>query len=106
MRNFANPPVTFPGVVQTYSGASSETEQSVSYYSFENGNVEVFVKMVDACAAPAFHSYWLFAAGATTASTQIVVRDTIAGDLYEIVNPSGLLFQTVADTKAFLTCDE
>ena len=65
MKNFAAPPVPYPGAIQTYMGASSETNQSASFYSFNEGNVEVFLKMVDACAAPN-HAFWLFAAGATT----------------------------------------
>jgi hypothetical protein len=104
MKNFASPPATFPGFIQTYQGASSETDQSVSYYSFQEGNVEVFVKMVNACANPNFVSFWLFAAGATNADTVITVRDTLADEIYTIHNPSGVLFQTVADTKSFQTC--
>jgi hypothetical protein len=75
----------------------------VSFYSFNNGNVEVFVKMVNACttATPAF---WLFAAGATNAETTITVRDTVSGQLQEIHNPPGFLFETVAHTGAFFTC--
>jgi hypothetical protein len=103
MRNFANPPVTFPGFIQTYQGVSSETEQSVSFYSFNEGNVEVFVKMVDACSTPSL-AFWLFAAGATNAATDITVRDSLSEEIYTIQNPSGLLFQTVADTQAFKTC--
>jgi hypothetical protein len=104
MWNFANPPVLFPGVIQLYGGQSSETDKSASFYSFENGNVEVFVKMVDACTA-ASHAFWLFAAGATTAETEILVRDTEAEEIYRIFNPRNLLFETVADTQAFLTCE-
>jgi hypothetical protein len=104
MKNFQSPPVTFPGIIQLYQGASSETEQSVSFYSFNNGNVEVFVKMVDACASPGFNSFWLFAAGATNAETTITVRDTHTGITRTIFNPSGLLFQPVANTQAFQTC--
>jgi hypothetical protein len=75
----------------------------VSFYSFDNGNVEVFVKMVNACstASPAF---WLFAAGATNAETAITVRDTVSGQIQEIHSPSGMLFETVAHTGAFFTC--
>lgn len=103
MKNFANPPVTFPGIVQLYNGQSSETDQSVSFYTFNNGNVEVFVKMVNACSTttPAF---WLFAAGATNAETEISVRDTVSGQAQEIHNPPGLLFETVAHPGAFFTC--
>jgi hypothetical protein len=103
MKNFANPPTNFTGFIQTYQGASSETEQSVSFYSFQDGNVEVFVKMVNACSV-ASHAVWLFAAGATTADTQIVVRDTVSGAIYTIHNFSGDLFRTVANTQAFKTC--
>jgi hypothetical protein len=105
MWNFANPPVLFPGMIQTYGGQSSETDQSVSFYSFQAGNVEVFVKMVNACANGAFHSYWLFAAGATNAETEILVRDTVAEETVRIFNPRSILFETVADTRAFETCD-
>ena len=104
MKNFANPPATFAGVIQLYQGASSESEQSVSFYSFTDGNVEVFVKLVDACASPNFNSFWLFAAGATTAETTIAVRDTHTGLVQMISNPGGRLFQSVADTQAFKTC--
>ena len=105
MKNFANPPAVFPGVIQSYQGASSETEQSVSFYSFNFGNVEVFVKMVNACSAGS-HSFWLFAAGATSAETEILVRDSVAEETYFIYNPSNVLFESLADTQAFLTCDE
>lgn len=104
MKNFQTPPATFNGIIQLYQGASSETEQSVSFYSFNNGNVEVFVKMVDACASPAFNSFWLFAAGATNAETTIIVRDTQSGISRVIFNPSGQLFAPVANTAAFQTC--
>lgn len=104
MKNLAQPPATFEGLIQNYQGVSSETDQSVSFYSFQNGNVEVFVKMVDACSNPGFVSFWLFAAGATNAETDITVRDTLSGEAQSIHNPSGLLFQTVANTNAFKTC--
>ncbi|HEX2465182.1 MAG TPA: LamG domain-containing protein [Thermoanaerobaculia bacterium] len=104
MKNFAVPPAMFPGIIQLYQAVSSETDQSVSFYSFQEGNVEVFVKMVDACASPSFVSFWLFAAGATNAETSITVRDTLADEVTTIHNASGSLFQTVADTSAFKTC--
>jgi hypothetical protein len=104
MRDFANPPVIFPGVIQTYDGASSETDQTVSFYSFQNGNVEVFVKMVGACGNPNFVSFWVFAAGATDAETLITVRDSFSGEIYSIYNPPHHVFSAVADTLAFKTC--
>ena len=93
MYDFADPPELFVGRVQTYGGESSETDQSVSFYSFQDGNVEVFVKMVDACSHPGFVSFWLFAAGATNAQTEITVRDTQSGQIRTITNPAGQLFR-------------
>ena len=104
MKNFAPTPTPIPGFIQEYQGASSETEQSVSFYSFENGNVEVFVKMVDACVGGPSDAFWLFAAGATNANTTITIRDSHTGQTRTIVNPSGQLFQTYANTAAFQTC--
>ena len=95
------------GVIQTYGGVTSETDQSVSFYSFQEGNVEVFVKMVDACAFssdPSQNAFWLFAAGATNAEVEIAIRDTETGETIVIDNPSGQLFETFADTRAFLGC--
>ena len=97
----------FPGIIQTYGGQSSETNQSVSYYSFNEGNVELFVKMVDGCnftGNPAQGAFWLFVAGATTAEAQILVRDSEKGEVIRVYNPRDQIFATVANTSAFRTC--
>jgi hypothetical protein len=104
MWNLAMPPTLFPGHIQTYQGASSETEQTASFYSFQEGNVEVFVKMVAACAHPSLPGFWLFAAGATNTETEILVRDTDTGTTRRIHNPRAHVFDTVANTSAFLDC--
>ena len=108
MWDFANPPSgpgnLFPGMVQTYNGESSETEQAVNFYSFQFGNVEIFVKMVDACSS-GFNSFWVFAAGATNAETLILIRDTWTGQVYRIYNPRGVDFFFAPDTQAFNACD-
>ena len=108
MRDFANPPSgpgdLFPGMIQFYNGESSETNQAVSFYSFEEGNVEIFVKMNDACTS-GFNSFWVFAAGATNAETVIVIRDTWTDQVYRIESPRGANFFFAPDTQAFKTCD-
>ena len=90
-------------MIQFYNGASSETSQAVNFYSFEFGNVEIFVKMVDACSS-GFNSFWVFAAGATNAETVILIRDTWTGQVYRIDNPRGQDFFFPPDTQAFKTC--
>ncbi len=91
-----------PGIIQTYGGQSSETDQSASFYSFTEGNVELFVKMVDGCGLN--NSFWLFVAGATDAEAEILVRDTQTGEVIRVYDPREQVFETVADTSAFSTC--
>jgi hypothetical protein len=98
------PGAMHPAQVQTYVGEPAETEQSVHFYSFQEGNVELFVKMVDACAS-AFEAFWVFVAGATNAEAEVVIVDTWSGQRHRVHNPRGQLFSTVADTVAFATCD-
>jgi hypothetical protein len=104
MKDFDDPPSTYAGVIQHYQGASSETETSVTFYAFNDGNVEIVVKMLDACARS--QSFWLFAAGLTNVQTTITVRDSHTGLTRTIVNPRGQLFVPVANTQAFPTCSQ
>ena len=107
MHDFSDPPPggnLFPGMIQIFDGVSSETDQAVAFYSFEEGNVEVYVKMVDACSS-GFNSFWVFAFGGTTAQVRLVITDTYTDEVYIIENPSRRTFVTTADTEAFLTCD-
>ncbi|REJ83956.1 MAG: hypothetical protein DWQ36_22335 [Acidobacteria bacterium] len=115
LRDFSNPPdgpgALFPGTIQRYGDAgtgsdvSSETDQSVSFYAFEDGNVEVFVKVLDGCSFAGAEAFWVFAAGATNAETTIEVRDTWSDELYRIESPRGVDFFAPPDTQAFRTCD-
>jgi hypothetical protein len=106
--DFSNGPLG-PGarhraVVQTYSAVRGETDLSASFYAFQEGNVELFVKVLDACslASPAF---WAFTAGATTAEAEIEVLDTWTGKKHRVFNPRGIAFATTAATDAFPSCD-
>ena len=94
----------FPGMVQFYNGESSETDQSVAFYSFNEGNVEIDVKMVDACASN-FNSFFVFVSGGTNAQASVTITDTFTGQVYRIHNPSQHVFVTTADSQAFKTCD-
>ena len=81
----------------------AETDQAVFHESFQPGNFEVGVKMVDACAT-SFEAFWVFVAGATNAEAEVVILDTWSGERYRVYNPRGQLFSTTADTAAFATC--
>ncbi len=67
-------------------------------------NVEVVVKVLDACGLAPFHSFWVFAAGLTNVEVTLRVTDTESDEVWEYVNPQGTAFQPVLDTGAFATC--
>ena len=54
------------------------TEDAGYFWFFDPDNVEVVVKILDACQHP-FDHYWLFAGGLTNVSVAMTVLDTITG---------------------------
>jgi hypothetical protein len=73
------------------------------YVSFLNpANVEVFAKIVDACAAAG--RFWFFAAGLTNVNVDLRVTDTWTGRVKAYTNPQGQPFRPIQDTNAFPTC--
>jgi hypothetical protein len=104
MRDFESPPNTLAVRVMEFPGGRAESEQAAFFESFNPGNFEIGVKMVDACALPDGHPnrfFWLFVGGLTTAETLVRVEDTASGAVVEWTNPRGALPKTTADTAAF-----
>jgi hypothetical protein len=79
------------------------TDESGFFWFFGDGNVEMFVKVLDACREP-FDSYWVFAGGMTDLGITLTVTDTRDGVVKTYTNPLGAPFQTINDTAAFATC--
>jgi hypothetical protein len=79
------------------------TGDSGYFWFFEANNVEVVLKVKNACANP-FQKYWFFAAGLTDVETAVQVADTKSGRVLTYRNPQGLAFPPVQDTDAFPTC--
>ncbi len=74
------------------------------YFSFFNSsNVELVVKVLDACATT-FDSHWVFAAGLTNVEVDLTVLDTASGESRIYTNPQGVPFEAILDTAAFSTC--
>ncbi len=69
---------------------------------FEEDNVEVLVKVHDACVAP-FERFWVFAAGLTNVEVTLEVADSARDVVRRYVNPLGRAFPAIQDTGAF-TC--
>jgi glucose/arabinose dehydrogenase len=78
------------------------TDQTGAFTFFDPANVELLVKVLDACAA--FGHYWVFAAGLTNVGTTLEVTDTNTGQRREYRSALGVAYTLVSDTSAFPTC--
>ncbi|MGH9361907.1 MAG: fibronectin type III domain-containing protein, partial [Thermoanaerobaculia bacterium] len=91
----------------TASGAGQGVELTADtgyLWFFGATNVEVVIKVLDACAIPGAPRYWVFAGGLTNVRTIIAVTDTQNGGTRTYENPQGTPFQPIKDTSAFATC--
>jgi len=80
-------------------------DDSGYFYFFSPDNVEVVVKVLDACHT-SFNSFWVFAAGLTNLRVEMTVTDTLSGEVRTYTNPLQTPFEPILDTRAFRTCDE
>ena len=77
MKNFANPPVTFPLQVMDFPGGRAESDQASFWESFAMGNFEIAMKMADACSFPPGHplrDYWVFFGALTDEETDMTIH--------------------------------
>ncbi len=79
------------------------TLESGYFWFFSATNVELVVKVLDACIEP-FDRFWVFAAGLTDVEVTLTVTDTLSDQQKVYVNPLGTDFQPIQDTDAFDTC--
>ena len=89
---------------QGNGGAAKEwllTSDSGYSTFFADGNVELFFKVLDACALSG--NYWVFASGLTNVAAELYIEDTKTGKVWHISNPSGRVFATALETKTFFT---
>jgi ELWxxDGT repeat protein len=76
------------------------------FWFFSPANVELFVKMADACGMPEFENHWLFAAGLTDVEVELQVSDTWSGEARTYRARRGRPFAPILDTNHFRTCGE
>jgi hypothetical protein len=72
------------------------------FWFFSGSNVEMVVKVLDACGLNG--SFWVFAGGLTDVEVETTVTDTFTGAVQTYRNPQGAKFQPLQDTAAFPTC--
>jgi hypothetical protein len=78
------------------------TESAGTFWFFAADNVEVIVKVLDACALNG--RYWVFVAGLTNVEVTLRVEDRTAGVVWQGHSPLGQPFQPILDTDALATC--
>ncbi|HEX3552592.1 MAG TPA: hypothetical protein VIA62_05135 [Thermoanaerobaculia bacterium] len=95
--------VTYDATPNNGSGPANvvlESSQSVKFTFFNPGNIEMILKVLNACVPP-FNKWWVFAGGLTDVGVSIKVTDTATGAVKNYSSTKGTLFQTFADTNAF-----
>lgn len=80
------------------------TSETGTFWFFAEDNVEILIKILDACVPP-FDRYWVFAAGLTNVEVTLRVTDLVADVTREYVNPQARPFAPIQDTGTFDTCD-
>jgi len=78
------------------------TDDTGYFWFFEESNVEMVIKVLDACSFA--DRFWVFAGGLTNVEVEIVVTDVVTGASKPYGNPLGTPFQPIQDTDAFATC--
>lgn len=78
------------------------TPDSGYFWFFDRTNVELTLKVLDACSLNG--KFWVFLSGATDVQVTLTVTDTQTGTVKIYTNPLSHAFSTVTDTSAFATC--
>lgn len=78
-------------------------EDSGLFWFFDEGNLEMLVKVLDACGS-SFDSYWVFYAATTNVYFKLTITDTVTDMVKIYENPLGMAATPVQDTQAFKTC--
>jgi len=73
------------------------------FYFFGPANIEMLIKVLNAC-VPAFDRYWVFFAATTNVEFAVVVTDTRNGQTRAYYNPPDRSAPPVQDVNAFPTC--
>ena len=70
------------------------------FFFFDPDNVEVIVKVLDACNLPGFNNSWVFAAGLTNVEVTLTVTDTQTNQTKQYTDPFAAA-EPITDTSAW-----
>ncbi|MEO8275147.1 MAG: hypothetical protein ABI639_02950 [Thermoanaerobaculia bacterium] len=84
--------------------AAPLTGDTGTFWFFEAANIELVVKVIDACGLSGFDNYWLFAGGTTDVEVNLRVTDTLRNISKTYHRPLNQPFAPILDTEGFDTC--
>lgn len=93
-----------PGGEPEDAHATEVSDDSGEFWFFNPGNVELIVKVLDACSLEGFGNFWVFSSGLTDRGVEISVTDTETGAEKEYESAALAPFAPILDTAAFQTC--
>ena len=79
-------------------------DRSGLVWFFDPENIEMLIKVLDACSVPGLEAHWVFFAATTNVDFTVEVTDTATGLTREYFNPGGQAAQPIQDTLTFRTC--
>jgi hypothetical protein len=82
--------------------AGCPLKDSGNFYFFDPGNLEMLVKVLNACSFN--NRYWVFYSAGTNVEFTLTVTDTKIPRIKQYMNPLGKPAPPVQDTSAFATC--
>jgi hypothetical protein len=74
------------------------------FFFFDKGNVEIPLKMLNACFGGSPASHWVFAAGLTNFGVEISIFDLATGIRKSYLNPTGRTFVSIIDQQTPFPC--
>jgi len=74
------------------------------FFFFSATNIEMLIKVLNACVAPLGNKYWVFYSATTNVEFAVVVTDTQTGKTRSYYNPLNRPAPPVQDVDAFATC--
>lgn len=86
------------------ASVTQASDGSGEIWFFSPDNVELVVKVLDACGLEGFDNYWVFTPGLTNLGVTVTVTDTKSGTEKVYENKASDPFEPVLDTAAFQTC--
>lgn len=94
---------TSPGGPRSLGRTQRLGADSGAVWFFNAKNLEMLVKVLDACTLN--DRFWFFSAAATNVEFEVFVTDTATGQTKTYFKPHGPAAPAINDTDAFATCD-